>query len=244
MKRLLPLLALALAMSPASALSDPPPLPTATYRFGLLERGPTWTPGRTPRTDSIQAGHMANIHRMAEAGALIGAGPFLHGGYLRGVFLFRDDGTDVRAMAAHDPAIQSGRLALDLFTLRAQPGVGEPYLAWKREGGGDSMLTHQMVLLRPGPKVRGRAAAAAARETRWRWIDRLVRDGRLALSGDVGGADSLLAIHVVRGDSSAAAAVVREDPAVRSGQLVPEVLPWMCGYGVMPGDTLARRGAR
>jgi uncharacterized protein YciI len=255
MKRLLPILPLALAAavtpsfpvaSPAVALeaAADAPLPTRTYRLGLLRRGAAWTPQRTPQTDSIQAGHMANIQRMAEAGALIGAGPFLHGGFLRGVFLFKDDSADVRAMAAEDPAIRSGRLALDLCTLQAQPGVGEPYVTWVRGGGGDSMLTHRLVLLRPGPEVRGRSAAMAERETRRRWIDRLVRNGRLALSGDVGGADSLRAIHVIRGDSSAVAAVLSEDPSVRSGQLVPEVLPWMCAYGVMPGDTLARRGAR
>jgi hypothetical protein len=44
------------------ALGDEmPPMPgMVNYQFGLLSRGPSWTPERTPRTDSIQAGHMAN----------------------------------------------------------------------------------------------------------------------------------------------------------------------------------------
>ena len=54
---------------------DPAAPASVRYRLGLLVRGPGWTPGRTARTDSIQAGHMANIGRMWRHGALLAAGP-------------------------------------------------------------------------------------------------------------------------------------------------------------------------
>ena len=38
------------------------------YFFGLLYRGPAWTPGETDETKKIQEGHMANIQRMADVG--------------------------------------------------------------------------------------------------------------------------------------------------------------------------------
>jgi len=69
------------------------------YTLGLLVRGPAWTAERTPRTDSIQAGHRANIRRMWEHGALLAAGPFEDGGDLRGVFVFRP-GDDTRRSRA------------------------------------------------------------------------------------------------------------------------------------------------
>ena len=80
---------------PRATAAMPPGMPAmAEYRFGLLTRGPGWTPGRTPATDSIQAGHMANIHRMAAEGVLLAAGPFVDGGDLRGVFIFGADTTE------------------------------------------------------------------------------------------------------------------------------------------------------
>src|SRR5262245_47477257 len=86
------LLVLALTVTSAATGDDLQTVPAgASYQFGLLRKGPSWTAKRTPATDSIQAGHLANIGRMADEGLLVAAGPLLDGGDLRGVFVFRDD---------------------------------------------------------------------------------------------------------------------------------------------------------
>jgi uncharacterized protein YciI len=95
----------------------------STYYFGLLRRGPKWTPERTPETEKIQAGHMANIQKMADLGKLVIAGPFGDDGQLRGVFFFKTESADeAENLAAADAAIQAGRLVLELHPLKVAKG--------------------------------------------------------------------------------------------------------------------------
>jgi uncharacterized protein len=63
----------------------------------------------------IQRGHMDYINRLAEDGKLVLAGPFLGGGEMRGIFLFDVETIDeARELTATDPAVQSGRLEMEL----------------------------------------------------------------------------------------------------------------------------------
>src|ERR1700752_4210264 len=48
-----------------------------TYFVGILKRGPKWTAEVTEETKKLQEGHMANIRKMADAGKLLVAGPFM-----------------------------------------------------------------------------------------------------------------------------------------------------------------------
>lgn len=107
--------------------------PLIEYQFGLLRRGPAWTPERTPEVEKIQAGHMANINRLAEAGTLVMAGPLTDNGTVRGVFVFRTGSlAEAESLGATDPAVQAGRLALDLYRWLAPAGV-VPTPAEKRD---------------------------------------------------------------------------------------------------------------
>lgn len=97
--------------APAPAL---PPNMT-TYYFGLLTRGPK--AGIIPKEElpAIQAGHMANINRLTKEGKLLIAGPFLDDGDWRGIFIFKCASLEeARALAATDPAIQAGRLKIEI----------------------------------------------------------------------------------------------------------------------------------
>jgi uncharacterized protein len=85
-----------------------------TYIMAFLRTGPIRD--HDPETArEIQRGHMENINRLAKEGKLILAGPFLDGGALRGIFLF-NVGTveEARALTETDPAIQAGRLEMEL----------------------------------------------------------------------------------------------------------------------------------
>jgi uncharacterized protein YciI len=115
-----------LAAVPPVRAEDPPSprYEMTTYVVGLLFRGPKWTPESTPETQKIQEGHMANIRKMAAAGKLAVAGPFSDDGDLRGIFIFQNATVEeARALADQDPAIQAGRLRLELHPWFAAKGL-------------------------------------------------------------------------------------------------------------------------
>ena len=97
------------------------PAPTAagesmmtTYYFCLLTKGPNRS--QTPaEAQQLQAGHMANITRLAAEGKLLVAGPFADDGDWRGIFIFKCASLEeAQALVATDPAITAGRLKAEI----------------------------------------------------------------------------------------------------------------------------------
>lgn len=84
------------------------------YVMAFLKSGPNRSQDSATAAQ-IQRAHMDNIGRMAEEGKLVLAGPFLDDQELRGIYIF-----DVRtieeaeALTASDPAVQAGRLIMEL----------------------------------------------------------------------------------------------------------------------------------
>ena len=100
------------------------PLKLTRLYFAFLTRGEKWTPEKTPATEEIQKGHMANINRLAEMKTLIAAGPFGDNGRLRGIFVFRVKSLEeAKALTATDPAVQAGRLAMEIHPWMVPEGV-------------------------------------------------------------------------------------------------------------------------
>ena len=245
MLRLKLLLALVVATSLATGASADSNAPGATvrYQLGLLSRGPAWTPERTPRTDSIQAGHMANIGRMASQGALVAAGPFLNGGDLRGLFVFAPDADSLAGMLAGDPAIASGRLECRLSTWVAPAGLGAEYRQRRaahereREGMPDSMVSFGWVMLHRGPKYDSRPTSAVEKLVRqhFEYTEQLRASGQLVYAGAIEGTGELRGVLVMQGDSAAVARAVKADPAVKAGRFTPSILRWWTAWGTIPG---------
>jgi uncharacterized protein YciI len=92
--------------------------------FGLFVRPPD-APGLPEhRQRELQQGHLANIQRMADLGDLVIAGPLGGDGRLRGVLVFRtSDLKRARALVEADPAVQAGRLALELYRWNVPAGT-------------------------------------------------------------------------------------------------------------------------
>jgi uncharacterized protein YciI len=84
------------------------------YVMAFLKKGPNR--GQDSATAAqLQAAHMANIGRMAEAGDLVLAGPFFDNGEVRGIYVFNvDDVEKARKLTETDPAIKAGRLVMEL----------------------------------------------------------------------------------------------------------------------------------
>jgi uncharacterized protein YciI len=84
------------------------------YVIAFLKAGPNRAQSAEEGKQLMQA-HLANIVRLAEAGSLVVAGPFLDDGPLRGIYIFKVATVEeARALTATDPAIQAGRLEMEL----------------------------------------------------------------------------------------------------------------------------------
>src|SRR6266542_3467168 len=100
------------------------PVKLTTAYLALLTRGTKWTPEKTPATEELQKAHMANIIRLAGMKKLVVAGPFGDNGQLRGIFVFKVSSLDeARTLTETDPAVQAGRLALDIHPWLVPEGI-------------------------------------------------------------------------------------------------------------------------
>lgn len=100
------------------------PLKLTQTFLAFLTRGEKWTPEKTAATEAIQKAHLANIGKLAEMKKLVAAGPFGDNGRLRGIFVFRVASLEeAKALTATDPAVQAGRLAMEIHPWMVPEGV-------------------------------------------------------------------------------------------------------------------------
>ena len=86
----------------------------STYVIAFLKTGPNRDQDSLTAV-KLQKAHMDNIQRMAEQGELVLAGPFLDNGELRGIYIFNVTSLEeAKKLTETDPAIQAGRLAMEL----------------------------------------------------------------------------------------------------------------------------------
>ena len=86
------------------------------YVMAFLKAGPNRSQDSATAA-KLQAAHMANIVRMADAGDLVVAGPFLDGGDIKGIYIFNVETVEkAKELTETDPAIKAGRLMMELHT--------------------------------------------------------------------------------------------------------------------------------
>ena len=117
-----------LLLAPAASWAQPAPPPPGLYDPALaksvgadergmrkyilvvLKTGPNKMPAG-PERDEMFKGHFANIGRLAKAGKLVVAGPFLDAGEAwRGLYIFATDLEEAKKMVADDPVVKSGEM--------------------------------------------------------------------------------------------------------------------------------------
>jgi len=84
------------------------------FVIAFLKRGPNRSQDSTEAI-KLQKAHLENINKLAEEGKLLLAGPFLDDGELRGIYIFDVQSIEeAKALTETDPAIQKGRLVMEL----------------------------------------------------------------------------------------------------------------------------------
>lgn len=84
------------------------------YVMAFLKRGPNRDQPKA-EAEALQKAHMENINRLAESGLLCLAGPFMHDGELRGIYIFNVETIEeAERLTNTDPAIKAGSLVMEL----------------------------------------------------------------------------------------------------------------------------------
>ena len=84
------------------------------YVVAFLKAGPNRDRSEE-EAQALQRAHLDNIRRLADAGKLLLAGPFLDDGVLRGIYVFDVDTVEeAQALTGSDPAIAAGSLVMEL----------------------------------------------------------------------------------------------------------------------------------
>ncbi len=85
-----------------------------TLYFVMLTKGSNRTQDSVT-AERIQEQHMANIRKLATAGKLLVAGPFLDDKNWRGIFILKADSfAEAEQLIKTDPAVIAGRLGFEL----------------------------------------------------------------------------------------------------------------------------------
>jgi len=103
-----------------------PPMEFDTYQLVLLKRPAEPTKYPEEKLQEIQAAHLGHLMKMAREGHLVVAGPFgdQEDERLRGLALYRVGSVEeARRLAEADPAVQAGRLEVEVMTWYTQKGA-------------------------------------------------------------------------------------------------------------------------
>ena len=147
MRRILALAALALAPLPLVAGADSPagaaanaaaaaapkeaPFEMESFQLVLLMRAPTWKKLPDAEAKALQAGHLAHLTKMGDAGKAVVCGPFDQqpDPAFRGACLYAvKTPEEARELAARDPAVVAGQLRVEVMTW----WVGKGYMTFPK----------------------------------------------------------------------------------------------------------------
>ena len=154
------------------------------------------------QVDSLMAGHMANIGRLAKEGKLLIAGPFYDGG---GIFFLATASKDTAwEWLRTDPAVRANRWNIELLPYHPRQGsvcaVGEDY----------TMTTYRFIRYTMADGVAGEQARKAW-DTHERHLRTFSPADSVVAEGMLGGSES--AIFIFRGEPKEE--FIKSDPAVR-----------------------------
>lgn len=171
--------------------------------------------------EKLQAGHMANIERLAQEGSLLAAGPFDGGG---GIFvLHSEDLESAKALLESDPAIQANRFNTEVYPFHINGndlcGAKEPY----------EMVTYQFVRINSNIEWFGDMDEMRYENRKFMSDLNNENDYVIVYGSFSEFNDGMLILDVETTEE--AENIFKEHPSVKAGQLTYEVKPLWIAKG-------------
>jgi uncharacterized protein YciI len=211
---------------------------TARYYVVFLRPDPARKPLAKEDGERIQTAHMANIHKMANDGVLIAAGPFDDKPTtISGIFVFKTDSLQTaQAVAAQDPTVVEHRNTVDVHGWEGPPGIGVEYFRLHAldPKTPENMQVHPLCLVYRGSAWDEKQRDSMV-EAHVRYIGGLKEQGKLGAAGRIDAPDDLLGLVIFKPTSmEEAQRLLEEDPAVKAGVLRIEYHHWWSSDHVLP----------
>lgn len=186
--------------------------------------------------ERIQAAHMANIHKMADDGVLVSAGPFEDTPLtISGIFIFKVESLErAQEIAMKDPTVVEHRNTIDVHGWDGPAGIGEEYFRLHKldPKTPENMQVHPFCMLF---KEKAGDLPKELLMAHVRYVEMLKADGKLSAAGRVNGEDGLAGLVIFRAiPLEEAEKLQSEDPAVKAGAFRVEYHHWWSSDHVLP----------
>jgi uncharacterized protein YciI len=235
-KEILTLIAAVVLTGQCALAQDAQTNGTSRYYVAFLRPDPARKPLTKDEGERIQTAHMANIHKMAEEGVLVSAGPFEDTPLtISGIFIFKVNSLEqAQEIALKDPTVVEHRNTIDVHAWDGPAGIGVEYARLHKldPKTPENMQVHPFCMLfreKTGDAPKELMTAHAG------YVAKLKADGKLSAAGRISGEDELAGLVVFRAISlEEAKKLMNEDPAVKAGLFRVEYHRWWSSYHVLP----------
>jgi uncharacterized protein YciI len=228
-------IAIGVLLAGAVAQSASQSVPAAPEQYFFCQLVLLYRPANAPQLDAdalktLQDAHMANIHKLANEGKLLLAGPLLDDTPLRGIFVLKTESQEeAQRWILTDPAVHANRLAPEFHTWI------QPTNTFSRPPESNPMETYTLVLYRRGEKFQPHNGSDPVLQDHSAYLKRLRESGKMVVGGPFrDGSGNSTHLLIFAAAEAEAAEVVAQDPLVLAGEAKPEVHPWITQKGVLP----------
>lgn len=238
MTRLL-LLVFALAATKNSFCQTNPIADWKHYCFGFLNAHPDRKEIPQNEAMEIQKGHLAHMTKMAEAGKLLVAGPFLSGASPRGVVIYNcATVAEAQSHTEPDPAVVNKRLSMEFYRMHSVPGMGEPYATKVRADPKfqPTMAQFPFFILSKTDKLNTTPLPPAVGQAHFMRSLKLMGEGKIRFFGRFEDSPEKLSVYVFNKMAmDEARKLIDEDDLVKNGFASVHAIMWMAADEAVPG---------
>ncbi|MEP7363816.1 MAG: hypothetical protein ABI972_11220 [Acidobacteriota bacterium] len=210
------------------------------YCFGFLNAAPDRKELPKAEVDEIQKGHIGHMGKMAAAGKLLVAGPFMTDGGPRGVVIYNCASVDeAMGYTQPDPAVVNKRLTMEFYKMHAPEGLGEP-LASKMKADPNykyEMTRLPLFILNKGANMKSGYPSKETGQAHYQRSLKLMEEGKLRFFGRFEDAPEKLGVYVfAKMPIEEAKALMDDDPLVAGGYARAQGLVWFVADEAVPGS--------
>lgn len=222
-----------LAVWPVAA--QPVPLPEPNYCFGFLRAVPDRPNLPEPEAMRIQKEHLAHLNALAEKKWLVGAGPILTPGGLRGLLISKCASVaEANELAGADPAVTGKRLFVETYRWTGPLGIGDRY--WKEKDSDPGykvrMQKHTLTLLKKSASWTGWPSKEVFQQ-HFAHVMGMTNQAKLVAAGPFHDGGPWLGVFIFATGVTPeeGRALAEADPMVKGGYAAIEAMEWLAADG-------------